>query len=112
MKLACQWRIIQTLMPSKQGRTVAHFVKDENCHPRTVYRDLEALREAGFPIYQERRNGKGVWALVDEWKHHLPIPFTLAELMALSFSRDLIKVFRDTAFYDALEPLFQGVPSR
>jgi predicted DNA-binding transcriptional regulator YafY len=46
---------------------------------------------------------------VDEWRHHLPVPFTLAELMALYFSRDLIKVFRGTAFHDALESLFQKV---
>jgi len=108
-QLARQWRIIQTLISSKHGKSVADLVKDENCHPRTVYRDLEALQEAGFPIYQERRDGKGVWALVDEYKHHLPVPFTLAELMALYFSRDLIKVFRGTAFHDALESLFQKV---
>src|SRR5512139_3999710 len=104
-QLARQWRIIQTLISSKQGKSVGEFVKDENCHPRTIYRDLEALQEAGFPIYQERRDGKGVWALVDEWKHHLRVPFTLAELMALYFSRDLIKVFRGTVFHDALESL-------
>jgi predicted DNA-binding transcriptional regulator YafY len=108
-QLARQWRIIQTLISAKHGTTVADLVKEENCHPRTVYRDLEALQQAGFPIYQERRDGKGVWTLVDEWKHHLPIPFTLAELMALYFSRDMVKVFRGTAFHDALESLFQKV---
>jgi hypothetical protein len=59
-QLARQWRIIQTLVSSKHGRTVGDLVRDENCHPRTIYRDLEALQEAGFPIYQERRDGKGV----------------------------------------------------
>ena len=75
-QLARQWRIIQTLISSKQGKSVGDLIKEENCHPRTVYRDLEALQEAGFPIYQERRDGKGVWALVDEYRHHLPVPFT------------------------------------
>jgi predicted DNA-binding transcriptional regulator YafY len=56
-QLARQWRIIQTLISSKQGKSVGDLVKDENCHPRTIHRDLEALQEAGFPIYEERRDG-------------------------------------------------------
>ncbi len=87
-QLARQWRIIQTLVSSKHGKPVANLVKEENCHPRTIYRDLEALQEAGFPIYSDRVDGKGVWSVVDEYKHMLPVPFTLPELMALYFSRD------------------------
>jgi predicted DNA-binding transcriptional regulator YafY len=108
-QLARQWRIIRSLISAKHGKTVAELVKDENCHPRTIYRDLETIQQAGFPIYSERRQGKSVWALVDEHRQHLPVPFTLTELMALYFSRDLIKVFRGTAFYDALESLFRKV---
>ena len=48
-QLARQWRIIQTLVTSKHGKTVGDLVKEEDCHPRTIYRDLEALQEAGFP---------------------------------------------------------------
>jgi predicted DNA-binding transcriptional regulator YafY len=53
------------------------------CHPRTLYRDLEALQAAGFPIYTERVEGKNLWSLLDTLKHHIPIPFSLTELMAL-----------------------------
>ena len=108
-QLARQWRIIQTLVSSKHGKTVADLVKEENCHPRTIYRDLEALQEAGFPIYSERLDGKGVWSVVDEYKHMLPVPLTLTELMALYFSRDLISVFKGTVFYESLESLFQKI---
>ena len=108
-QLARQWRIIQTLVSSKYGKAVADLVKEENCHPRTIYRDLEALQEAGFPIYSERLDGKGVWSVVDEYKHMLPVPFTLTELMALYFSRDLISVFRGTVFYESLESLFHKI---
>jgi len=110
-QLARQWRIIQTLVSSKQGKTVAELVKEENCHPRTIYRDLEALQTAGFPIYSERADGKGVWSIVEEYKHLLPVPFTFTELMALYFNRDLISVFRGTLFYDSLESLFQKIKS-
>ena len=105
-QLARQWRIIQTLVSSRHGKTVAELVREENCHPRTIYRDLEALQEAGFPIYTERVDGKGIWAVVEEYKHKIPVPFTLTELMALYFSRDLISVFKGTVFYESLEALF------
>jgi predicted DNA-binding transcriptional regulator YafY len=37
---AREWRIIQTIISSKHGKTVAGLVQDENCHPKTIYRDL------------------------------------------------------------------------
>jgi hypothetical protein len=39
-QLARQWRIIQTLVSSKYGKAVADLVKEENCHPRTIYPTL------------------------------------------------------------------------
>ena len=91
------------------GKSAADLAQDLECHPRTVYRDLEALQVAGFPIYTERVEGKNLWSLLDTVKHQIPIPFSLPELMALYFSSDMMKVFRGTVFYDSLESLFQKV---
>jgi predicted DNA-binding transcriptional regulator YafY len=108
-QLGRQWRIIQTLLTSKLGKSAAELADDLDCNPRTVYRDLEALQVAGFPIYTERTDGKNLWSLLDTMKHHIPIPFNLMELMALYFSRDMMKVFKDTVFYDNLESLFNKI---
>ena len=108
-QLARQWKIIQTLISSKMGKSAADLAEDLECHPRTVYRDLEALQIAGFPIYTERVDGKNLWSLLDTVKHQIPIPFSLPELMALYFSSDMMKVFQGTVFYDSLESLFQKV---
>jgi len=108
-QLGRQWKIIQTLISSRRGKSAADLSSDLDCHPRTVYRDLEALQVAGFPIYNERVEGKHLWSLLDTLKHHIPIPFSLPELMALYFSSDMMKVFRGTVFYDSLESLFQKV---
>jgi predicted DNA-binding transcriptional regulator YafY len=78
-------------------------------HPRTLYRDLEALQAAGFPIYTEKVEGKNLWSLLDTLKHHIPIPFSLTELMALYFSTDMLKAFKGTAFHDSLESLSQKI---
>ena len=104
-----QWRIIHTLISSRRGKSAADLASELECHPRTVYRDLEALQVGGFPIYTERVEGENLWSLLDTVKHTLPIPFSLTELMALYFGRDMLKVFRDTVFYDSLESLFQKI---
>ena len=108
-QLGRQWRIIQTLISSRKGKSASELAQDLECHPRTLYRDLEALQVAGFPIYTERSEGKNLWSLLDTVKHQIPVPFSLTELMALYFGRDMLKVFKDTAFYDSLESLFKKV---
>ncbi|MBW1999657.1 MAG: transcriptional regulator [Deltaproteobacteria bacterium] len=108
-QLSRQWKIIQTLISSKMGKSAADLAEDLECHPRTVYRDLGALQAAGFPIYTERIEGRNLWSLLDTLKHQIPIPFSLPELIALYFSSDMMKVFRGTVFYDSLESLFQKV---
>ncbi len=104
-----QWKVIQILVSSKMGKSAAELARELECHPRTLYRDLEALQVAGFPIYTERVDGKNLWSLLDTVKHQIPVPFSLTELMALYFGRDMLKVFRDTPFYDSLDSLFQKV---
>ena len=102
-QLGRQWRIFQTLVTSGAGKSAAELAGALQCHPRTVYRDLVALQMAGFPIYTERVEGKNIWSLLDTVKHHMPVPFSLPELMALYFTRDMMKVFKGTSF-----GVFQG----
>jgi predicted DNA-binding transcriptional regulator YafY len=47
-QLGRQWRIIQTLIASRTGKSAADLAEEMGAHPRTVYRDLEV---AGFPIF-------------------------------------------------------------
>lgn len=108
-QLGRQWKIIQTLITSRKGKSAVELAQELECNPRTLYRDLEALQVAGFPIYTERSDGKKLWSLLDTVKHQMPLPFTLTELMALYFGRDMLKVFKDTVFYDSLQSLFQKV---
>ena len=108
-QLGRQWRIIQTLTSARKGKSVAELSMDLDCHPRTVYRDLEALEMAGFPMYTDWKDGKNLWSLLDTAKNSIPIPLNLTELMALYFSRDMLKILKDTVFYDALKSLFAKI---
>jgi predicted DNA-binding transcriptional regulator YafY len=110
-QLARQWKIFQTLVTSRYGKSVADLAKNLDCHQRTVYRDLNALEAAGFPIYTETSNGKNIWCLLDTARNPMPIPFSLPELMALYFGSDVLKILKGTVFYDSLESLLKKVKS-
>ncbi|MBW1865025.1 MAG: transcriptional regulator, partial [Deltaproteobacteria bacterium] len=98
-----------SLIASKRGKSVQNLASELSCHSRTVYRDLEALQVAGFPVYTERKNQKNYWSLMESAKHQIPIPFNITELMALYFSSDMLKMLKNTLFYDSLESLFQKI---
>ena len=108
-QLGRQWKIIQTLLSSRTGKTAPELADELGCHSRTVYRDLEALQIGGFPLYSEHIDNKSYWSLIDTAKRQIPVPFSLTELMALYFSRDMMKFLKNTVFYDSLETLFQKV---
>jgi len=110
-QLARQWRIIRAIEAGSQGLTVAEIADLEDCGPRSIYRDLEALQDAGFPLYTEKVNGTTRWAFIDTYKFKVPPPFTLSELMSLYLYQDLIRVFKGTYLYDSLEALFKKVRS-
>ena len=110
-QLVRQWRILRTLESSRQGVTAAELAAEEGCHPRTIWRDIEALQAAGFPLYSEKDGHKSRWNFVETYKFHLPVPFTVTELMSLYFYRDILSIFKETVFYESLDELFRKVKS-
>jgi predicted DNA-binding transcriptional regulator YafY len=108
-QLARQWRILQSLIASRRGKSAADLAQELDYHWRTVYRDLEALQLAGFPIYTDRVDGKNRWSILDSARQHIPIPLDLTEVMALYFSRGLMRVLKDTVFFASLESFFQKI---
>lgn len=108
-QLARQWTIIQSLQADLNGKTVGDLAEILDCHTRTIYRDLEALQVAGFPIYTDRNDGPTRWRLLESARPKVPIPFSLTELMALYFSRDLLQVLKGTVLSESLESLFRKI---
>lgn len=108
-QLARQWKIIQALIASRRGRSVPELAGMVEAAVRTVYRDLEALQVAGFPVTTERDGHRMVWSLIDPARHTMPIPLSLPELTALYFGRSLAGVLKGTVFHDALESLFAKI---
>ncbi len=108
-QLARQWRILRLIEASHNGLSVNDIMSQENVSKRTVYRDLIALQDAGFPLLNEKTDGQTLWAFMDDYKFQVPQPFTRTELMSLHLYGEFVKVFKDTWYYDGLESLFKKV---
>jgi predicted DNA-binding transcriptional regulator YafY len=100
-QLARQWRVIRAIEASPGGLTVTEIAEREETGIRTIYRDLEALQAAGFPLYNEKVEHSNRWAFIDTFKFKIPPPFTITELMSLYVYRDLIRFLKGTPFYDS-----------
>ncbi len=108
-QMARQWKIIRLMESHKRGISGNDLASELDVPQRTVYRDLEALQEAGFPLYIEKEGKNSAWKMLDTFRKDFPIPMTATELMALHMSRDLLSIFHGTIFHDSIETLFQKV---
>jgi len=82
-QLARQWRVAQAIEASPNGLTEAKLAKREDAGIRTICRDLESLKAAGFPLYTEKVERATRWAFIDTFKFKIPPPFALKELMPI-----------------------------
>ncbi len=82
-----QWRILREIESSRTA-TVAALAKACDVCTRTIRRDLDALQEAGFPLYDETADGKVFWRLESKpFKHLSDTSFTVSELCAFYLAR-------------------------
>jgi predicted DNA-binding transcriptional regulator YafY len=100
-QLARQWQLIQHLARSRAGAGLDDLAAELGCVRRTVYRDLDALMYAGFPVTSEKRDGKVYYRFLDSFELG-QVPFTPDELLALAFSEDLLGTLEGTVFHDSI----------
>ncbi len=93
-----QWAILRDLESSRR-LTIDDMAARTGVTTRTIRRDLEALQEAGFPLFDEVHEGKRYWTLEQRaFKRLDDTGFNLAELSALYFSRTLAECLAGTPF--------------
>ncbi len=101
-----QWSILRDLESSRR-LTIDEMSARTGVTTRTIRRDLEALQEAGFPLFDEVHEGKRYWTLEHRAFRRLDeTGFTLAELSALYFSRTLVECLAATPFQDDVRNAF------
>jgi predicted DNA-binding transcriptional regulator YafY len=101
-----QWHLLRRLEGST-GLTLQALADglpdDLPKHLRTLRRDLAALEGAGFPLVSEHANGQTLWKLFDGFRRLPALGFAPSELMAMVFSRDLLRPLEGTHIHAALE---------
>jgi predicted DNA-binding transcriptional regulator YafY len=94
-----QWKILHALESSRHGASIDGLASELAVTTRTIRRDLAALQESGFPLYDERDDdGRVRWRLDGQVLKGLETGFTLAEICALYLSRNLLEAVSGTPF--------------
>ena len=100
------------ILEARYGATVDDLVEECGVTRRTVYRDLNAIREAGYPLVSEPDvGGKTVYRFISGFKKIPPITFSLEELMTLYLCRGQLDFLRGTPFQDDLNAIFGRIRS-
>lgn len=107
-QLARQWQLIQHLGRSRAGVGLDRLAEELGCVRRTVYRDLDALMYAGFPVVSEKRDGKVYYRFIDSFDlGH--VPFSADEILALAFGADLLRPLEGTLFHDSIASALEKI---
>jgi predicted DNA-binding transcriptional regulator YafY len=85
-QLIRQWAMLKQI-ETNRWTTIADLAEHHVVSTKTIRRDLAALMEAGFPLYDERYDGKVYWRLNDEYKGLPLATLSLSETAALYFSK-------------------------
>ena len=104
-----QWTILREIERATTGVTIDELASLCSVTTRTIRRDLQALEEAGFPLYDDRTrdDGRTRWMINGQAFRGLAAGLTLSELCALYFSRTLLEALSGTPFRDDLETAFE-----
>jgi proteasome accessory factor B len=101
-----QCKILLEIESSRRG-TIDGLAEKCGVTTRTIRRDLDALQEAGFPLYDEKADGKVFWKLSGHpFKLLAETGFTLSELCAFYFSRTLLECLAGAPFSADLQTGF------
>jgi predicted DNA-binding transcriptional regulator YafY len=106
-QLAREWRLLRELSAHPEGRSYTELARSLGAAVRTVYRDLETLRRAGFPVSRARVHTKQVWKMEES---RVPgVAFTSAELTALAMARSMLAGAPGSPFAPAIRSAFHKI---
>jgi predicted DNA-binding transcriptional regulator YafY len=109
-----QWTILREIERARAaGVTIDELAARCDVTTRTIRRDLQALEEAGFPLFDDkaRDDGKTRWLVNGQAFKGLSAGLTVSELCALYFSRTLLESLSGTPFRDEVESAFEKLSS-
>src|SRR5262247_4104399 len=107
-QLIRQWAILKQI-ETNRWTTISDLAESHIVSTKTIRRDLAALMEAGFPLYDERYDGKVYWRLSDDYKGLPLASLSLSEIAALYFSKKLVVNLAAPPFSDDIASAFKKI---
>ncbi len=100
------------ILEARYGATVDELAEECEVTRRTIYRDLQAIEDAGYPLVSEAgEDGRVVHRFLSGFKQIPPVAFSLEELMTLYFCRGQLGFLQGTPFQDDLDSIFGRIRS-
>src|ERR1041385_7314119 len=109
-QLIRQWAILKQI-ETNRWTTISDMADAHVVSTKTIRRDLAALMEAGFPLYDERYDGKVYWRLNEEYKGLPLASLSLSEIAALYFSKKLLINLAAPPFSNDIESAYKKIES-
>jgi len=101
-RIARLFRLLNLLVTTKRGLILRTVAEREGWKLRSLYRDIEALEKAGFPLVHD----DGRYRLMEGWIPAVQLGVDRDELLALYLAREQAIGWRGTEIGDALERLY------
>jgi len=100
------------ILEARYGATVDELAEECGVTRRTIYRDLQAISDAGYPLVSEPgEDGHTVHRFMTGFSRIPPVAFSLEELMTLYFCRGQLEFLKGTPFQDDLDSIFGRIRS-
>ncbi|MFO7578510.1 MAG: WYL domain-containing protein [Pelovirga sp.] len=100
------------ILEMRYGATVSELVEECDVTRRTVYRDLQALMDAGYPLISDRQaDGQVVYRFMTGFSKIPPLTLSVEELMTLYLCRGQLDFLHGTPFQEDLDAIFARLRS-
>ena len=105
-----QWHILREIEARRTGVTIHDLARRSNVTTRTIRRDLQALQEAGFAVYDEgEENETKRWRLDAQPFRTVQEGLSVADVAALYLSRSVVEALSGWPLADELRSVFAKI---
>jgi proteasome accessory factor B len=103
-----QWQILREVESARTGVTIHHLAERVRVTTRTIRRDLQALQESGFALFDEgEENETKRWKLDAQPFKSVQEGLTVADVAALYLSRSMVEALSGWPLKDELRVVFE-----
>jgi len=105
-----QWQILREIETRRTGVTIHELADQVHVSTRTIRRDLQALQEAGFAVYDEgEENETKRWKLDTQPFRSVQEGLSVSDVAALYLSRSLVEALSGWPLADELRGAFAKI---